>query len=82
VNWFKQQRLNWIGEMLIVYGFINRKHIQRKFDVSSPQAALDLRDYMANHSHFVRYNLSARRYENTKMLSGSDLVTSTPDTRE
>ena len=45
-NWFKVQRVNWIVEMIQIYDFINRYHVERKFGVSTPQASADLKDAM------------------------------------
>jgi len=41
VNWFARYRLDWIADMLHVYGFLNREHLQRKFGISTPQASKD-----------------------------------------
>jgi hypothetical protein len=46
VNWFTDQRQQWIAETVGIFGFINREHIERKFGVSAPQASGDLRDFM------------------------------------
>lgn len=62
-DWFKRTRIEWIAEMLDIYGFINREHIQAKFGVSTPQASLDLRDAMAARPGMIVYNASAKRYE-------------------
>jgi hypothetical protein len=64
-NWFENQRVAWIAEMLHVYGFINREHLMRKFGISRPQASKDLRSFQERSSGGVRYNLSAKRYEST-----------------
>lgn len=42
--------------MLYIYGFINREHITRKFDVSVPQASNDIRRYLLDHPGTVVYN--------------------------
>lgn len=63
MNWFKQQRLEWIKEMVEIYGFIQRDHIQKKFRVSVPQASADLRDVQNIWPALMRYNSSAKRYE-------------------
>lgn len=61
MNWFAEQRQEWIGEMLAVYGFINRIHIRRKFGVSYAQAALDFRA-------FNEANPDAMKYDNRKKI--------------
>lgn len=47
LNWYAQQRQEWIDEMLHIYGFINRKHIMAKFQCSEALAAGDLRTFSA-----------------------------------
>ena len=61
-RWYKNHRMEWIAEMLRVYGFINREHIQRKFGLSTPQASKDLNDFKKTHPGAAEYNLSAKRY--------------------
>lgn len=61
-NWFKEQRLAWIGEILPIYGFINRNHIERKFRVSTPQASMDLRDYMKAYPKNIQYDATKKQY--------------------
>jgi hypothetical protein len=63
MNWFVEQRQIWIAEMLDIYGFINREHLEKKFRVSTPQASGDLRMYLKSNSHTVLYNTSTKRYE-------------------
>lgn len=62
-NWFKRQRLDWIMEMLRIYGFVNRQHLERKFGVSVPQASNDLRDFSALYPKVMFYNVNRKRYE-------------------
>ncbi|TIW09542.1 MAG: hypothetical protein E5V66_22300 [Mesorhizobium sp.] len=62
-DWFKRTRIAWIAEMVEIYGFINREHIQTKFGVSTPQASYDLRDAMAAMPGLIVYNTSSKRYE-------------------
>lgn len=64
-NWFENQRVAWIFEMLHVYGFINREHLMRKFGISRPQASKDLRTCQRNSAGSMHYNLSSKRYERT-----------------
>lgn len=61
VNWFAQQRQEWIGETLRVFGFINRVHIERKFGVSTPQASMDLRTFQAAKGTCI-YDHQAKQY--------------------
>lgn len=61
-GWFEQQRLAWIGEMLTIYGFINREHLQRKFRISQPQASKDLQTFMRSHPGVARYDVTRKCY--------------------
>lgn len=62
-NWFQSHRVCWIKEMVEIYGFIQREHIQKKFRVSVPQASADIRDTMKIWPMLMRYNKSTKRYE-------------------
>lgn len=62
-NWFENRRVAWIAEMLHIYGFINREHLMRKFDISMPQASKDLRAYQKRSPGAVMYNPVNKRYE-------------------
>jgi hypothetical protein len=62
MSWCDDQRQAWIAEMLVVYGFINREHLQRKFGISQPQASLDLRRFQADHPKAMAYDLSRKCY--------------------
>jgi DeoR/GlpR family transcriptional regulator of sugar metabolism len=63
MNWFAEQRQQWIAEIVGVFGFINREHIVRKFGVSVPQASMDLREFQRQHPNVIRYDKSTKRYE-------------------
>lgn len=62
MRWFEQHRLDWITDMLHVYGFINREHLQRKFGISQPQASKDLQTFQRLHPNAVAYDLSDKCY--------------------
>ena len=62
MNWFRQTRQEWIHEMLRIYGFINRVHLQRKFRISKGQAQLDLREYQSSNRR-IHYNPRKKRYQ-------------------
>ncbi len=62
-RWFESQRIAWIAEMLHIYGFINREHLQRKFGISQPQASHDLKSFQKHSAGAMVYNLSTKRYE-------------------
>jgi hypothetical protein len=62
MNWFCEQRQEWIAETVRVFGFINREHIVRKFGVSTPQASLDLRHFQGLNPKAIKYDKTAKRY--------------------
>jgi len=63
MNWFCIKRQEWIAETVRVFGFINREHIARKFDVSIPQASMDLREFQKGNPGLITYNKTTKRYE-------------------
>ena len=62
-RWFFKHRQEWIAEILLIFGFINREHIERKFGISTPQASVDLAAYQKSHPGVIFYNQSSKRYE-------------------
>ncbi|MBV5269011.1 MAG: hypothetical protein JZU55_02670 [Afipia sp.] len=62
-RWFINHRQEWIAETLRVFGFINREHIEKKFNISTPQASNDLARFERDHPGCMTYNKSAKRYE-------------------
>lgn len=64
-RWFEQQRQAWIAEMLHVYGFINREHLQLKFGISVPQASRDLQTFARTNPGAMKYDLSGKSYVRT-----------------
>ncbi len=64
-TWFQERRIEWIAEMIRIYGFINRGHVMKKFDVSEPQASKDLQQAIAQQPDLMRYNMTTKRYEAT-----------------
>lgn len=60
--WFEQHRQAWIAEMLMIYGFINREHLMRKFQLSMPQASLDLQRFIRAHPTGIAYDTSRKCY--------------------
>ena len=61
-SWCERQRLEWIAETLRVFGFINRIHLQRKFEISEPQASKDLRTFQRRYPHAMYYDVTTKRY--------------------
>lgn len=66
-NWFVNHRQEWIAETVRIFGFINREHLIRKFDISHPQASGDLQRFQSERPGTIEYNRSAKRYEATTL---------------
>lgn len=62
MRWFEQYRMEWIGEILTVFGYINREHLMKKFSLSAPQASHDLREFQRTRPGAMEYDKSAKRY--------------------
>jgi len=62
-RWFFRQRQQWIALMLRVYGFINREHLEKMFEISTPQASIDLQYFLKCNPGVMNYNSSTKRYE-------------------
>lgn len=62
MTWFQKHRIEWIAETLRVFGFINRDHLMRKFEISRPQASADLREFMRQHHGAMIYDSHSKRY--------------------
>lgn len=63
MTWCERQRQEWIAEMLTIYGFINREHLMRKFEISQPQASKDLVAFQQIYRPgMMRYDLSRKCY--------------------
>lgn len=69
MRWFEQQRMSWIEETLRIFGFINREHLMRKFDLSVPQASKDLNTFRRLYPEAMVYDLSQKRYLSTAYLA-------------
>lgn len=69
MRWFEEERQRWIGEMIHIYGFVNREHVMRKFGVSTPQASKDINRFLKNNVNTLTYNLHTKRYELTKAIA-------------
>lgn len=65
-DWFYNHRQEWIAETVRIFGFINREHIEKKFNVSTPQASVDIQRFIDAHPGAITYNKSAKRYEVTQ----------------
>ena len=68
LTWAEQYRMNWIKESILIFGFLNCEHIQKKFSLSKPQASNDIKMFMGLYPNTMKYNLSAKRYELSQQL--------------
>jgi hypothetical protein len=62
LNWFGKIRQDWIAQMLRVYGFVNRFHLMRQFEISSAQAALDIKRFNETNAGAMTYDASRKTY--------------------
>ena len=61
-SWCTDHRQAWIADMLRVYGYITRAHLQRMFGISEPQASIDLNVFRRAHPDAMSYDLSRKMY--------------------
>ena len=66
MNWFANHRMDWIAETLRVFGYINREHLVRKFEISVPQAAIDFKNFQRRYPDAMEYDKSQKRYVRAK----------------
>jgi len=66
MNWFAERRLEWIEETVRIFGFIRIAHIQRKFEISRPQASNDLAEFQRRRPGRIVYDKSAKQYVATR----------------
>lgn len=50
----------------MVYGFVNREHLMRKFGISRPQASADLQLFQRDNPKAMTYDLSRKCYVNAE----------------
>lgn len=62
MRWFERQRQEWIAKRLRRFGFINRKHIEDEFGISTPQASHDLKVFQELNPKAIAYDVYEKRY--------------------
>lgn len=62
MNWAQRQRIGFIGDRLMAGQMIQRADLVAKFDISIPQASLDIRAFNAAHPGAMRYDRKKRGY--------------------
>jgi len=67
-RWAFRQRQEWIAESVRIFGFINRAHLEKKFEISTPQASADLKAFQKANPGVIEYNASDKRYEDAVLL--------------
>lgn len=78
-RWYTKHCMEWIAETLRVFGFINRRHIERKFGLSTPQASADLKEFQRLNPDACEYNFSAKTYVSTASHLKSWSTNDTPE---
>lgn len=61
-HWFQDRRQEFIAATLRQFGQIRRADLVRQFDISTPQAANDIAEFMSGNPSGVRYDVSAKAY--------------------
>lgn len=61
-KWFKMRRQEFIAATLKQFGQIRRADLIRQFDISVPQASLDIAEFLAHEPALARYDVSAKVY--------------------
>lgn len=59
---FRKMRQGWIIETVVIFGFIQRKHIAEKFETSLQQATKDLQEVIEQRPHLLVYDNKLRAY--------------------
>lgn len=62
-TWFVEHRIEWIKEILEIFGYISEDHIIRKFKISQSQARMDILRIVRLHPGLIEYNKPQKRYE-------------------
>lgn len=62
MRYFERHRMEWIAEILSVFGYINRLHLMRKFGISAPQAASDFQKFQKFRPGIMEYDKRTKRY--------------------
>lgn len=62
MRWFAEYRLAWIKESVEIFGYVNRKHIMQKFQITAAAASGDLREAQKRWPELMDYDPSGKRY--------------------
>jgi hypothetical protein len=61
-QWFIQHRQGFIADCLRVFGQVNRATIVERFDISEPQASLDIQRFLREHPEAMVYDGRCKAY--------------------
>lgn len=61
-QWFKNTRQEFILATLQQFGQIRRADLVRQFDISVPQASIDISEFLAANPAFVEYDTRGKTY--------------------
>ena len=67
--WGRQRRLEYLEHKLYWEGKIRRVNLTEKFEISIPQASVDIKKYQEEAPQNIAYNASAKYYEPTELFS-------------
>jgi len=62
MNWARKQRLEFIRKFLKKHGKINRSDIQKAFEISVPQASLDIKEFKKLNPKTIKYCPKDKHY--------------------
>lgn len=58
-----EQRLRFIDFIVDSFGYVNRKHLEDYFGISTPQATKDFKEYMKIAHDNIRYSVTEKTYK-------------------
>lgn len=70
MRWFEKIRQEWIAETLRVFGYIQRQHLMRKFEISMVQASADLQRFQKDNPDAMSYDKNQKRYIANRFAEG------------
>ena len=62
-NWSARERLMHVERLAYWRGWVRRADLCEKFGISTPQASVDISEYLRRNPRALRYDLSRKRYE-------------------
>ena len=74
--WTQNRRFEFIEWKLFWDGALNRSHLEEAFDISTPQASVDLRHYRELAGHNIEYDGTSRSFKPTESIKPSFLKVS------